>query len=129
VKALVIDDSRAMRNLIGRTLRELGFEVIEAGNGREGLERMRSHGLPAIALVDWNMPDMDGLEFVCAVRGDEALLGILLMMVSTETEESQVARALSSGADEYLMKPFTREALAEKLDLLGLEPRPRVESR
>jgi len=72
---------------------------------------------------------MDGLEFVCAVRGDEALRGILLMMVSTETEESQVARALSSGADEYLMKPFTREALAEKLDLLGLEPRPRVESR
>jgi two-component system chemotaxis response regulator CheY len=129
MKALVIDDSRAMRSLIGRTLREFGFDVVEASDGREALARMRSQGLPAIALVDWNMPDMDGFEFVCTVRRDEALRGILLMMVTTETEEAQVSRALSAGADEYLMKPFTEEALVEKLELLGFDPKPRLESR
>jgi len=123
VRALVIDDSSAMRTLLRRTLRELGFDVGEAKHGLEGLACLRGGEMPAIVLVDWNMPEMGGLEFVRAVRQDEALKGLVVMMVTTESGASQVEAALSAGANEYLMKPFTKDALVEKLELLGVEHR------
>ncbi len=118
--ALVVDDSRAMRVILQRMLGELGFDAREAANGREALERLRTGEPVELALVDWNMPEMNGLELVRAVRGDGTMAGIKLMMVTTETELHQVMRALEAGADEYIMKPFTREVVAEKLALLGL---------
>src|SRR3954466_10214314 len=96
--ALVVDDSKAVRSLLGRMLRQVGFEVAEAANGREGLERLRRPGRTDVALVDWNMPEMDGLEFVRTVRADPSLAGLRLMMVTTENELERVAVALEAGA-------------------------------
>lgn len=123
MKALVIDDSRAMRMVIKRIVIGLGFDVCEAGNGQEALDVLAAGGaLPDVALIDWNMPVMTGLEFVTAVRGEPDYRGITLMMVTTESERSQIARALAAGAHEYLIKPFTEDAMVSKLDLLGLLP-------
>lgn len=120
MRAMVVDDSRAMRHMLGKMLKALGFEVSEAGNGREGVERLRESGPLDLALVDWNMPEMNGYEFVCAVRADKAYEAMPLVMVTTETEMEQVAKALAAGANEYVMKPFTPAALTEKLALLGV---------
>ena len=124
MKAMVIDDSRAMRLILGGTLKQLGYEVSEAGNGQEGLDQIREKGKPDVVMVDWNMPVMGGFDFVKAVRADAALAGLPLVMVTTETEMDQVAAALEAGVNEYVMKPFTREALREKLAILGLGGAP-----
>jgi len=120
VRALVIDDSKAMRCLLGRMLQGFGFEVLEAGNGREGLERLKENGTIDLALVDWNMPEMNGLDFIRRVRAEQSYDGVLLMMVTTETEKENVVRALVAGANEYVMKPFTQEVILEKLQIFGM---------
>jgi two-component system chemotaxis response regulator CheY len=121
MQALVIDDSRAMRLILGRIVRGLGFDIIEAGNGREALDRLGElDGVPELALIDWNMPEMNGLEFVLAVRHEARYKAMTLMMVTTESEQSQIVRALAVGAHEYVIKPFTPDAIIEKLALLGL---------
>jgi two-component system, chemotaxis family, chemotaxis protein CheY len=121
MRALVIDDSRAMRLILARIARQLGFDVVEAGNGREALDRLAElDSVPDLALVDWNMPEMNGLEFVAAVRRDARYRAMTLMMVTTESEQSQIVRALAAGAHEYVIKPFTPDAIVEKLALLGL---------
>ncbi|HVS69418.1 MAG TPA: response regulator [Mycobacteriales bacterium] len=120
MQALVIDDSRAMRLIIRRILETEGFEVREAGDGQEALDLLASQPKPDLALVDWNMPVLDGLEFVSAVRKDPDGRQITLMMVTTENEADQIVRALAAGAHEYLIKPFTPDALLEKLDVLGM---------
>jgi two-component system chemotaxis response regulator CheY len=127
VQAIVVDDSRAMRMLMGRLLKDIGFEVAEAGDGNQALDRLRERlaaddpdGPVQLALVDWNMPEMSGIELVEAVRADPAFASLRIVMVTTETELSQVTRALDAGADEYLMKPFTRDDVVGKLELLGL---------
>jgi len=120
VRALIIDDSKAMRSILGRMLRGLDFEVMEAANGREALEQLRNTGKIDIALVDWNMPEMNGFDFVRAVRADQMYDGVLLMMVTTETEMENVVRALAAGANEYVMKPFTQDVIMEKLRLFGM---------
>ena len=121
LQALVIDDSRAMRLILGRMLRELGLEVTEATDGRDGLSRLEAGLAPSLILVDWNMPEMTGIDFVDAVRKPPYQSSAKVVMVTTETEVPQVRRALEAGADEYVMKPFTRESIFEKLQLLGLE--------
>ncbi len=123
MQAIVVDDSRAMRMLMGRLLKDIGFDVDEAGDGSEALGRLRerlSADPVQLALVDWNMPEMSGIELVEAVRSDPAFSSLRIVMVTTETELSQVMRALDAGADEYLMKPFTRDDVVGKLELLGL---------
>ena len=120
MRAMVVDDSRAMRTIIGRMLKESGFEVLEAGNGQEAVAVLQSQGPVDLALVDWNMPEMNGLELVRAVRARPEWNATRLMMVTTEVEVQNVAAALESGANEYLMKPFTPDALKEKLALLGI---------
>jgi len=121
MNALVIDDSRAMRMILGRMLRELGMEVAEAANGRLALDLLDEGLDPGVVLVDWNMPEMTGIEFVAAVRQPPYLSTARIVMVTTETEVPQIAQALASGADEYVMKPFTKESIFEKLQLLGIE--------
>ena len=120
MRTLVVDDSRAMRAILRRMLRELGYEVLEAGNGREGLECLRKVGAVDLALVDWNMPEMNGLDFLREVRKEPTYSGMIMMMVTTETEMEKVMEALRMGASEYVMKPFTKEVILEKLQMLGL---------
>jgi two-component system chemotaxis response regulator CheY len=124
VRALVVDDSKAIRVILGRILKELGFETFEAGNGREALDRLVEVGTVELALVDWNMPEMNGLDFVRSVRSVRGGRhdDMTMIMVTTETETEQVVRALAAGANEYVMKPFSKDMLVEKLDLLGLTP-------
>src|SRR4051812_9108312 len=105
MSALVIDDSRAVRVIIRNILREMGTEVVEAGNGREALEQLHQNPDVDLILVDWNMPEMDGLDFIRAVRSQSLYDAVRIVMVTTETEGEQVARALDAGANEYVMKP------------------------
>jgi two-component system chemotaxis response regulator CheY len=122
MKALVIDDSRAMRRIVGGVVKSLGFEVIEAGHGGEGLEQLEEHIADiGVVLVDWNMPVMNGLEFIEAVRAQEQYKTTKLVMVTTETEPARMVKALMAGVDEFVMKPFTKEILVEKLQLIGVQ--------
>jgi two-component system chemotaxis response regulator CheY len=120
MRALIIDDSRAMRALLGRMMGELGFETADAANGREGLEYLRTNGVPDLVLVDWNMPEMNGFEFVQVVRKNHDWDGMRVVMVTTETEMSRVVEALSLGLDAYVMKPFTKDSVVEQLERIGL---------
>jgi two-component system chemotaxis response regulator CheY len=108
-----------MRMILRTTLTELGHEVVEAANGQEGLDLLRTRGPFALALVDWNMPVLNGYEFIRAARADAANTAMRIVMVTTEVEMAQVARALEAGANEYVMKPFTREILKEKIEMIA----------
>ena len=119
LRALVVDDSRAMRGILRRILNERGIAVVEAANGRQALELLQAGEQVQIALVDWNMPEMTGYEFVCAVRRVPAWNSMPIMMVTTEAEIEQMTRALEAGANEYVMKPFTKEAVVEQLERIG----------
>ena len=120
--ALLIDDSRAIRSIIRKILAEMGFEVSEACHGLEALERLEEVDKTDLVLVDWNMPVMNGIDFVRAVRADRAYDDMPVMMVTTESGMEQMVEALEAGADEYVMKPFTKDVLQEKIGLLGVSP-------
>jgi two-component system, chemotaxis family, chemotaxis protein CheY len=122
MRALVIDDSRAMRRIVGSILTDLGFEVREAGDGRQALDVLQGGYVPDLCCIDWNMPVMDGLQFVSAARANPAYRQVTLMMVTTESETGQIVKALAAGAHEYLIKPFTADAMRDKLAMLGLLP-------
>jgi len=120
-KALVVDDSKTIRIIIRRILIELGYEVCEATNGREALEVIEADKAAVeLVLADWNMPEMNGLELVKRLRQDPELASLKVIMVTTETEMGQMASALDAGANEYVMKPFTKNILKEKLELVGI---------
>ena len=120
MKALVIDDSRAVRRIIGKIMQNLSYETIEASNGLEGLAQLESHGKQDIVLVDWNMPEMNGLEFIKAARAIPAYCDMPIMMVTTETEMANISQAFEAGVNEYVMKPFDKNIMLEKLQLLGI---------
>jgi len=122
VRALVIDDSRAMRRIVSQILEGLGYEIRDAGHGREALDVLEEGWVPDLATIDWNMPVMDGLQFVSAVRSNPAWRSMTMMMVTSESEHTQIVRALAAGAHEYVIKPFTADAIRDKLALLGLLP-------
>lgn len=106
--------------IIGRIIREIGFETFEAGDGQEGLARLEEHGAPDLILADWNMPNMNGYEFVQAVRANTAYDKVQIVMVTTESEVGQITKALDAGANEYVMKPFTADIIRDKLAILGI---------
>jgi two-component system chemotaxis response regulator CheY len=118
--ALIVDDSTTMRMILKLHLKKLGFEVTEAVNGRDALDRLKEMAKADLVMVDWNMPEMDGIAFVQAVRADAQYAALPLMMVTTNTDRAHVSEALDAGADEYIMKPFTGDMIREKLELLGL---------
>lgn len=120
MRALVIDDSRAVRAFIRPILQGLNFEIVEAGDGRDGLEKLNEFPDTDLVLVDWNMPVMDGLEFIRAVRADANFDSVRIVMVTTETESDQMNRAMAAGANEYVMKPFTGDVLVAKLSMLDV---------
>ena len=119
MRVLVVDDSRAIRRIIVEIMKQLDFEVSEAGNGIEALQCLEELGAPDLVLVDWNMPEMNGLDFIKAVRANPEYSNLPLMMVTTETEMERMEFAFMAGVNEYVMKPFTSEVLVAKLSLLG----------
>jgi two-component system chemotaxis response regulator CheY len=121
MRALVVDDSRTMRIILGTFLRQMGIEVVEAGNGIQALEQMRLNPDVGLILVDWNMPEMNGLDFTVAIRAENLYDHVRILMVTSESGAEQVKRAISAGCNEYLMKPFTKEVLAAKLSLMDLD--------
>lgn len=122
MRALIVDDSRAMRAVIRGILESAGYTVVEARHGRDGLEQLAAHGPFDVALLDWNMPEMTGFELLQAIRADPRYQHLPVVMVTTEIEMTQMARALEAGANEYVMKPFTPDVLVEKLENLGVSP-------
>jgi two-component system chemotaxis response regulator CheY len=120
MRALVIDDSRAVRIIIGNILRELGMQVLEAANGLEALEQLERNPDVELMLVDWNMPQMNGFDLLRAVRSQHAYDAVRILMVTSESESTQVTQALRAGANEYLMKPFNKDMLVAKLNLLDV---------
>jgi len=120
MRALVIDDDPAMLLIITAILNGLGYEVTQASNGQKGLVRLTESSLPDVVLVDWNMPVMNGLEFVKSVRSNSIYDHLPIIMVTTELEMSQVALTFDAGVSEYIMKPFTPIMIQEKLQLVGV---------
>lgn len=120
MRVLIVDDSRAIRRIISDIMKQLNFEVTEAGNGLEALDRLQQYGAPDIVLVDWNMPEMNGLEFIKAVRANPIYSDLPMMMVTTETEMERMALAFMAGVNEYVMKPFDKQTIHDKLQLLGI---------
>jgi len=102
-----------------RMLNKMGFETVEAADGREGLDRLKEMGASDLVLVDWNMPVMDGFDFVRAVRAEREYDSVPLVMVTTHNDLESVAQALEAGATEFIMKPFTEDVIREKLALVG----------
>lgn len=119
-QALVVDDSKAIRMILGKQLANLGYEVSQAANGKEALQVAQTLSSLSLAMVDWNMPVMNGLDFVKALRADSQFGSVTVVMVTTETEFERVTAALEAGANDYIMKPFTDDVISEKLLLLGM---------
>ncbi len=119
--AMVIDDSRAARTLVGNMLGKLGFDVVSAEHGQDALDQLiESEDPPAAVVVDWNMPVMDGVEFAREFRKHEQFKTTPLLMISSESDPRRVASALLAGIDEYLFKPVDSEMIRERLGMLGL---------
>lgn len=112
MKFLIVDDSSTMRRIIKNSLKRIGFDdIIEASNGREALEIFTDAN---VILTDWNMPEMDGLEFVKRVRAQNKTIPIL--MVTTNAAKDDIVEALKNGVNNYIVKPFTPETLKEKVE-------------
>jgi len=117
-KALVVDDSKAIRQIERKYLEELGFEVLEAENGEEALKVVKENPDIELILLDWHMPVMNGYEFLKKLRENPEWSGIKVMMVTTENQQKSVIEAIMAGANEYLMKPFDKEMLETKIRFL-----------
>lgn len=122
LQALVLEDSSAMRAIISQYLQELKFVVVEATNGREGLHRLETMDRVDVVLVDLHMPEMGGQEFLRAARAIPRFERTPMMVVTTQSELASITASLEAGTNEYLMKPFDRKGLHEKLLILGLDP-------
>jgi two-component system chemotaxis response regulator CheY len=114
MKALVVDDSGVMRKIIIRSLNAVGVnDVVEAGDGKEGWAKFQAESFDVV-LTDWNMPEMNGLEFLKTIRGAGSTVPVI--MVTTEGEKAKVIEAIQAGVTDYLCKPFEADELRDKLD-------------
>ncbi len=118
--ALVVEDSKTIRTILCEYLRKMNIEAVEAADGRQALERLKEMSPPDLVLVDWNMPVMSGIDFIRAVRELHIYDPLPLIMVTTNSENEHIGTAMEAGADEYIQKPCTLDALREKIELLGL---------
>ena len=120
-KALVVDDSRTIRTILAKTLKEIGFEILEAANGREALQIIEAETTSVeLILLDWDMPEMNGLELLKRLRQAPEFSSLVVVMVTAQTELNHIGEALDAGANEYVMKPFTKDILVGKLELTGI---------
>lgn len=120
MRALVVDDNSTIRRILTRYLTAEGLEVSEAQHGGEALLQLGALGHVDLVLVDWNMPLIDGLTFVKVVRAQARFAGVLIVMVTTESDPSSLAEAIAAGVDEYVLKPFTKDDVVSKLAPLSL---------
>ena len=116
---LVVDDSRVIRRVATSILKELGFKVAEAEHGLEAIH-FCEHKIPDVILLDWNMPEMDGLNCLHTLQAMKLTPKPVVIMCTTENSLAKIQEALESGADEYIMKPYDSDVLAGKLEQLGL---------
>ena len=115
MRFLIVDDSSTMRRIIINTLTKLGYDsFLEANNGREGLDRLGS-GPVDLVITDWNMPEMNGIDFVRNLRATAQGKSVPVLMVTTNAANDDVAEALRAGVNNYVVKPFTAETLREKI--------------
>jgi len=121
MRALVVDDSRAARTFICRAVQSLGLTTVEAEHGAAALDLLSRIDRVDVMLVDWNMPVMDGLEFVKQIRKNREYAAVPILMISSESDPKMMARALIAGTDDYLMKPVDAEVLSGRLDVLGIQ--------
>jgi two-component system, chemotaxis family, chemotaxis protein CheY len=118
MKLLVVDDSNTMRRILKTQLESMGItSIVEASNGEEALGVLQQNMPIDIIILDWNMPVMDGITFLKKVRADASYKGVKIVMCTSESEKTRVVEALKEGANNYLVKPFTPEAVKEKLGL------------
>lgn len=116
-KVLSVDDSATMRNIIRKPVEALGYELLEASDGVVGLQVLNNEARNiCLILLDWNMPAMNGLEFLQRVRANILYRTIPIIMVTTEAEKENVIKALQNGANNYILKPFTNEELTQKIN-------------
>jgi two-component system, chemotaxis family, chemotaxis protein CheY len=118
-KCLVVDDSSVIRKIARRILEEMGFEIVEAEDGEQALEICKQ-GFPEAILLDWNMPVMDGYEFLGNLRRMPGGDAPKVVFCTTENGVDHIARAINAGADEYIMKPFDKDIVAAKFQEVGL---------
>ena len=119
MKALIVDDSRAMRRLLSHLCNNISCDTIEACDGRAGLKEAKSNLPFDIALLDWDMPEMNGLELLRELRSDQQFTDTKIMMVTSHNSMDDITAAVESGADDFLMKPITEEMFVDKMRLLG----------
>jgi len=113
MKILVVDDSSTMRRIIKNTLTKLGYEDLEeAEDGADALKKMAGIEL---LITDWNMPNMNGLELVKAVRANPVFKAVPIIMVTTEAAKAEIVEAIKAGVNNYVVKPFTQEVLKDKI--------------
>ena len=116
-KVLVVDDMLTMRKIVTKIMRELGFtDIIEAADGIEAWEKTKD-GQVGLIISDWNMPNCTGLDFLKRVRADQRLSKTPFILVTAEAEGHQVAEAIKSGVDQYVVKPFSKDGLKAKLEM------------
>ena len=118
-RCLIVDDSKMIRRVAGRILKDLNFDAVEAGNGQEALDICRSD-MPDAILLDWNMPVMDGLTFLKALRAEQSAKDPIVVFCTAERDVTKIAQALDAGADEYVMKPFDSDIIESKFLQAGL---------
>ncbi len=116
---LVVDDSSIIRKVARRILEGFGFDIVEAQDGREALEKCLGT-MPDAILLDWNMPVMNGIDFLRALRADPGGQKPVVVFCTTENDISSIAEAIQSGANEYIMKPFDSEIVQSKFAEVGL---------
>jgi len=115
IRVLVVDDSLVSRKILIKMLKNIGLnDVVEAVEGKDGLTKVRNGDVKFI-ITDWNMPEMDGLEFIQAIKKEPQYQGIPILMVSTRSEKEDIITAIKTGANSYMAKPFTRKVLKEKI--------------
>ena len=116
---LVVDDSSVIRKVARRILEDLDFNIVEAEDGQQAINECR-HAMPDAILLDWNMPVMDGLEFLSKLRSADGGDKPKVVFCTTENDVAHIARAMHAGANEYIMKPFDREIVEAKFQEVGL---------
>ena len=115
MRFLVVDDSSTMRRIIINTLNKLGHkDCQEAGNGREGMERLAAAPVDMV-ITDWNMPEMNGIDFIKALRANEPTKSVPVLMVTTNAAQDDIVAALNAGVNNYVVKPFTPDTFREKI--------------
>jgi two-component system chemotaxis response regulator CheY len=119
MRFLIVDDSSTMRRIIINTLGKLGYkDCHEAGNGREGMERLATTPVDLV-ITDWNMPEMNGIDFVRNLRATPQGRAVPVLMVTTNAANADVAEALKAGVNNYVVKPFTADTLKEKINAVA----------